>query len=229
MKQDLNGPADTAMMGIVHDALRRDLRRVQEALADGPPADRRSPLATHITWMMDFLHAHHSGEDEGLYPIVRAANPGAAALLDAMDADHQAIHPAMAAVTATAQDWARAGSDHDRSALLGALDALADTLLPHLDREETDAMPVVAATLTHRQWHDWDQTFNIAPKSLPALAEEGNWLLDGLDARRRRIVLHQVSLIPRLIVLYVFGPQYRRHAAARWGPRAEHQPQRQSR
>jgi hemerythrin-like domain-containing protein len=217
VKHDLNGPADTAMMGIVHDALRRDLRRAREALADDPAPDRRRALADHLARMMDFLDGHHTGEDVGLYPMVRAADPGAAALLDAMDADHRAIHPAMDAVAAVAQRWGRSGSDEDRADLLAALEALVDVLVPHLDREEAEAMPLVSATLTHRQWHDWDQKHNIAPKSLPVLAEEGNWLLDDLDRRRRQVVLHEVPLIPRLIVLYVFGPRYRRHASARWG------------
>jgi hypothetical protein len=220
VKHDMNGPADTTMMGIVHDALRRDLRRARATIADDPTPDRRRPLAEHLGWMMHFLHAHHGGEDEGLYPMVRAANPGAAALLDAMDADHQIIHPPMNVVAGAASRWRQTGSDEDRAALLAALDTLADALLPHLDREEAEAMPLVSATLTHRQWHDWDQTYNIAPKSLPVLAEEGNWLLDGLDERRRQIVLHEVPLIPRLIVLHVFGPRYRRHATARWGSTA---------
>lgn len=205
------------MMGIVHDALRRDLRRARGALTGASRPERRLPLAAHLGWMMDFLHAHHGGEDEGLYPLVRAANPGAAALLDAMDADHRAIQPGMDAVTTVAQRWSRTGSGEDRATLLTALDGLTDTLLPHLDREEAEAMPLVSATLTRRQWHDWDQTHNIAPKALPVLAEEGNWLLDDLDQRRRQIVLHEVPLIPRLIVLLVFGPRYRRHATARWG------------
>ncbi len=29
MKKDMDGPADTRMMGIVHDALRRDLARAR--------------------------------------------------------------------------------------------------------------------------------------------------------------------------------------------------------
>jgi hemerythrin-like domain-containing protein len=218
MKHDMNGPADTAMMGIVHDALRRDLRRTRDALTAIPRPDdaRRAALARHATWMTTFLHAHHHGEDEGLYPMVRAANPAAAALLDAMDADHTAIHPAIDAFTAAAQTWGRTGTDADREALVRALDVLTEVLLPHLDREENEAMPAVSATITHRQWHEWDQTHNIGPKSLPVLAEEGNWLLDGLDAPRRQVVLHEVPLIPRLIVLYGFGPGYRRRAAARW-------------
>jgi len=220
MKRDWGAPADTAMMTIVHDALRRDLRQLQVHLAAEPPADRRPALAEHITWLMRFLRAHHSGEDSGLYPALRAANPAAGPLVDAMDVEHQAIHPPMEALEALAPQWRRSGSSQDRRALLASLDELAETLLPHLAREEAEAMPLVSASLTQRQWHDWDQRYNIAPKSLSVLAEEGNWLLDGLEGQRRRTVLDQVPLLPRLVVLYVFGPRYRRHAAARWGGRA---------
>jgi hypothetical protein len=214
----MDGPADTAMMGIVHEALRRDLRRTRSALVTAPYPDgtRRAALAAHLRWMMGFLNNHHSGEDAGLYPMVRAANPAAGVLLDAMDADHQAIHPAMDAVAAAAAVWGRSGANADRAELVAAMDALSDVLLPHLDREETEAMPVVSATITHRQWHDWDQSYNVRTTSLPVLAEEGNWLLDGLHGEQRQTVLHQVPLIPRLIVLYGFGPGYRRRAAARW-------------
>ena len=74
MTTNWDGPADTRMMGIVHDALRRDLRRTRDALAGTPPAARRGAIAAHLGWLMDFLHAHHTGEDDGLYPLVRAMN-----------------------------------------------------------------------------------------------------------------------------------------------------------
>jgi hypothetical protein len=80
-------------------------------------------------------------------------------------------------------------------------------------------MPVVSATITHRRWHAWDQEHNIKPKSLPQLAEEGLWLMDGLDPVRRAVVEAEVPWVPRMIVLYGFGPSYRRRAAARWAPR----------
>ena len=51
------------MMGIVHDALRRDLARIRAALAGPVPAQHS---AAHVGWMMDFLHEHHEGEDAGL-------------------------------------------------------------------------------------------------------------------------------------------------------------------
>ena len=66
MRTNDDGPADTRMMGIVHDALRRDLARVRAALACPVPPARRRALAAHVGWMMDFLHEHHEGEDAGL-------------------------------------------------------------------------------------------------------------------------------------------------------------------
>jgi hypothetical protein len=73
--------ADTRMMGIVHGALRRDLLRTHDALTAEPyPQGRqRQALGEHVVWMMEFLHAHHTGEDEGLWPLVRQQNPAAGA------------------------------------------------------------------------------------------------------------------------------------------------------
>jgi len=217
MTTNWGGPADTRMMGIVHDALRRDLRRTRDALAGTPPAARRRAIAAHLGWLMDFLHAHHTGEDDGLYPLVRVIDPAAGELLDTMSADHAAIDPAMDRLREAAARWGGSGSADDRQTLVTALDDLEAVLLPHLDGEERDAMPLVAATISHRQWHAWDQRFNIKPKSLPALAEEGNWVLDGLDAPRRAIVEALVPWLPRQIIKHGFGPGYRRRAAVRWG------------
>jgi hemerythrin superfamily protein len=119
---DPNAPADTRLMGIIHEALRRDLRRTRETLsATPPPAGRqREALAEHLGWMMRFLHAHHSAEDEGLYPMVRQRNPQAADLLDQMHADHTTISPAIATVERCAEDYRRDGDQRQR--LLAAVE-----------------------------------------------------------------------------------------------------------
>lgn len=84
----LEAPADTPMMGIVHAALKRDLRRVRGTLVAVPaPGDRqRVALGRHVLWMLDFLHAHHTGEDLGLWPLVLRRNPDAAELRASMEA-----------------------------------------------------------------------------------------------------------------------------------------------
>lgn len=217
MKSDLGGPADTRMMPIVHGALRRDLDRLRIELTSEPhPAGaHKEALADHVGWMMDFLHEHHTGEDAGLYPMVRDRSADAAALLDDMDADHRRIDPAMTALRSAAAAW-RTGGEQERQALVAALDQLDAVLRPHLDREEAEAMPLVSRTLTQREWRDWDQRHNVKSKSFAELGQGGMWMLDGLDERDRQIVLHQVPLVPRYLLLWGFGPRYRRQSAARW-------------
>lgn len=213
-----DGPADTRMMAIVHEALKRDLRRARAVLAaDPPPVGRQQvALGRHVSWMMDFLHAHHTGEDEGLWPVVRRRNPAAEGLLDSLEADHARIAPAAGAVTAAARHYTDGVSDGARSALVASLDDLLAVLVPHLDREVSEAMPVVAASITDREWDAVEQEYNIKPKSVRALAMEGHRLLEGIDPEGYDIVVHKVPAALRLLLLHGFGRAYRRQASARW-------------
>jgi ActR/RegA family two-component response regulator len=213
-------PADTRMMGIVHSALKRDLLRTREALSASPaPQGRqRRALGEHVTWMMEFLHAHHSGEDEGLWPLVRVRNPAAAALLDSLEADHARIAPAAEAVTATAREYLATSADPPRERLVAALDRLVEVLFPHLDREVADAMPVVSASITNRDWDAIEQHYNIKPKSMRELGMEGHWLLDGIDPEGYDVVVHKVPPVARFVLLHGFARAYRRKAQARWTP-----------
>jgi len=209
--------ADTRMMGIVHDALRRDLRRTREALSRQPypRGSQKAAIAGHVEWMMRYLQQHHEGEDHDLWPLLRRKAPGAAPLLDTMETDHAGIAEAMAMVTAAAANYAGGEPDEPRLALLAALDELDEVLLPHLEREEQETMPVAEAAMTAAEWQAWSQQF-IRHKSFAELGEEGHWLLDGLDDFRYQVVVRQVPPVPRFILVHGFARRYRRHAAARW-------------
>jgi hemerythrin-like domain-containing protein len=213
-------PADTRMMGIVHAALRRDLLRARQVLTAEPyPHDRqRQALGAHIVWMMAFLHAHHSSEDLGLWPLVRERNPAAGALLDSLEADHRAIDPAATSLTEAARRYAATATDDARRTLVAALDELTAVLLPHLDREVEEAMPVVSASITHAQWRAIEQRHNIKPKSLPQLAMEGHWVLEDLDPESYRVVVRTVPPLARFVLVHGFARAYRRRARARWQP-----------
>lgn len=210
-------PADTRSMGIVHSALRRDLERTRVVLSTEPypDAERRRGLAAHLTWMMRFLHIHHTGEDVGLWPLIRAKNPAAGALLDQMDADHRRIAPAITAL----EDAARAYRDDAgaREPLLAALAGLTEVLLPHLRREELEMMPVVSATITTTEYHDIEQEHFVKPKSFMELGAEGHWIIDGLGPDDREVILHVVPAVPRFILLHGFARSYRRKRDLLWG------------
>lgn len=213
----LDAPADTQMMGIVHSALRRDLVRARLVLGTPQAAEpvRRTAIAEHLLWMMEFLHAHHSGEDEGLYPLVVRRNPQSADLVEQMDADHGRITPAMDGLVTAAKRHLADPASPD-AALVAAIDALTGVLNPHLEREETVMMPVVSQSITEGEWRHWDQEFNLKPKGLTSLAQEGHWIIDGLDPASRDHVEHLVPPVPRFILIKLLGGAYRRKRARLW-------------
>ncbi|MGE0140148.1 MAG: hemerythrin domain-containing protein [Ilumatobacteraceae bacterium] len=221
MAVDPSAPADTNMMRIVHTALRRDLERARRVLTAMPPPGHRQriALARHLGWMMAFLEAHHRSEDQGLYPLVHERAPDAAALLHDMAADHAAVVEVVARVETTAHRYAQRD---EREPLIAALDCLREVLLPHLQREEDELMPVVSRVVTTGEWSAIEQAYNLAGKSKAQLGREGHWLIDDASEEDRARVLGLVPLAPRLILLYGFGPSYRRHRSACWNSRRRH-------
>lgn len=212
-------PADTTLIGIAHDALRRDLRRTDAVLQVARLDDgRRCALTDHMHWMMAFLHAHHRAEDVGLWPLVRHADPASARILDRMDADHARIAPEIDRFDTVAERFHDDGSSSAREEFEDSLGALETVLLPHLRREEDEAMPLVARALTAAQWADWDRTENIDPKSTWELGLEGHWLGDSLDPVRAEVLNRQVGRVTRFVMLHLFDGPYRRACALRWGP-----------
>ena len=100
---------------------------------------------------MDFLHHHHTNEDDGLFPLVLAKNPAAGELLAVMDADHHRITPRILELDVAAQSY-RAGKDGSDAALLAAVEGPGADMCPHLEREEREMMPVVSPSITNAEW-----------------------------------------------------------------------------
>jgi hemerythrin-like domain-containing protein len=210
-------PADTRMMGIVHSALRRDLVRARLVLEGPAPltGERRTALADHVQWLMDFLHHHHSNEDDGLFPLVLEKNPAAGELLGVMDADHHRIAPRILELDVAARSYRSSATGSD-AALLAAVKGLLADMCPHLEREEREMMPVVSETITNGEWRAWEDAFTKV-KSMKQLADEGHWLLDNLDPVHRDFVVHLVPAVPRFILINFLGGPYKQKAALLWG------------
>lgn len=214
----LDGTADTRMMAIVHRALHRDLERIRLEVTTPPfpKGTQRNALGEHAVWLMAFLHRHHAGEDAGLWPLVVRHNAGAAELVASLEADHRRIEPAIEALTTAGRRYAGTTDDAARQDLLAAVDQLCAVLLPHLDREVADGMPVVAASVSEREWRDWNQAYYLKPKSPAELAMEGHWLIDDLDPEGYQVVVHEVPPVLRFVLLHGFARAYRRKAASLW-------------
>jgi hypothetical protein len=208
-------PTDMEFMNrLFHAALRRDLARTLDTLA---AARNRSPrhrqaLIEHLGLVLGLLHHHHTSEDQGLWPLVRRRAPDLAAQLDMMEAEHAAVAAAIQSTRAAATRYA---SDPTLTAdeLLQAVAALRDTLLPHLDHEETEVMPRVMRALSRQDWSALARS-EVRNRGSFALAGTGLlWTVDGLDAQRRSAFNRQVPALFRWLIDKRYGPAYRRRTA----------------
>jgi iron-sulfur cluster repair protein YtfE (RIC family) len=162
---------DMTLMYVMHNALRRELEHLAKVTAREDD-DPHRVLAAAAGWELfkKSLHAHHTAEDEALWPVLRetlADRPDDLALLDAMEAEHAAIDPVIEAI------------DTGTGPVGELVDALAANLTAHLAHEEKEALPLMDATLTLEQFQHFGQVHGArvgpdGPRVIP-------WMLDGAD------------------------------------------------
>jgi hemerythrin-like domain-containing protein len=180
---------DMTMMFAIHDALRRELIQIAR-ITDRATDDPQHILRTAAGWQMfkSYLHVHHTCEDDTLWPVLEqslASRPDDLALLAALEAEHAAIDPLLAAIDAALADRERGPEQ-----LGGLTDTLVTVLTAHLRHEENDGLLLIDATATLEQWQRFGAEHGKrigpeAPRYLP-------WLLDGLDESRTASVLANI-------------------------------------
>jgi iron-sulfur cluster repair protein YtfE (RIC family) len=166
---------DLTVMHAIHDAFRRDLETLTRAAAAlGTDPDARERIDLGWAMLADQLHHHHTVEDQELWPLVRRSwkrSPDALQVLNAMEDEHALVDPALA----TVDEAVRRGAN-----VADALDRLHEVVRDHLAHEEAEAMPLIAAVVTPR---DWDAFGARQARSLgiAGAAQFFPWLLLGQD------------------------------------------------
>lgn len=153
------GPGNPVLAELkaVHAMLRRDLaacRRLAAAAASGAPTARirsgvkslktRGPLFELRATCLHhchLVHAHHEGEDTGLFRSIRRAAPDLRATMDKLQADHRVVADLLDRVEGAARNLQNTGDS--RAQLVEALNVLSTELLAHLDFEEKALGPVL--------------------------------------------------------------------------------------
>ena len=144
---------DVSELIAVHGVFRDTLGAAPQLVGGVAPGDseRVALVASYYDNILFFLEAHHDGEEEIVFPALRDRCPDQLALLDRLDAEHK---EAIALLT-TAQGSLAAWSGGDRAAgdaVVNDLGALRSQLVTHLDREETDVLPLCAENLSAEEW-----------------------------------------------------------------------------
>jgi Hemerythrin HHE cation binding domain len=152
MGEPARGIPDTSDMAAVHRVFRSSLASGSDFVGSAAGDDaRRALIANYYDNVVAFLHAHHEGEDELVYPLLLERVPDRRDVLELGLRQHVDVLPLMDAVATGIDGW-RAEGDSQAQAMLGALQALDDALTPHLDYEEDEVVPLAAEHLTMQEW-----------------------------------------------------------------------------
>jgi hypothetical protein len=213
------GPHDLGGMYLMHHAFRRDLDRFRAAVVGTPVGEDRTWVRLARRWdrFAQVLHHHHTVEDDAIWPPLLAAADAAGAaedraVLEAMEAEHDEVDPALARCHEAFAAMAEHPCTDHRNALDVRVTAVREVLLVHLRHEECEALPLVQRTMTVQQWADSE-----------AAAEKGypvglvpfllGWVADGLPAPALRRLVAEAG--PAYAVLLRLVRPFHEHAERR--------------
>lgn len=204
---------DMQIMRILHNAFRRDGARLAAVAQRYGTQDPETHDALLLGWhgFSSGLHHHHTIEDTHIWPLMRrklADRPDDLAVLDAMEAEHAKIDPALDALERAFDD-----RDAGRDDVAGRIDDIVVLLQSHLAHEERDAFPLIRQVITSREWAVLNRTA-MKELSFGEIAQLGPYIVDGAPPEDVRRVLAELPAPLRLVHRLWWNPRYQR--ARRW-------------
>ena len=147
-------PIEVRDMAIIHQTFRRAYEEAAQLVRANPTpsAGRVTFLSDHIAFGLTMLHHHHEGEDQILYPLLVERVPDHATRTEQIDHEHQTVKGAIDGAQAACAAWRAAPTAASAETLAASLDELNLELLPHLDNEEREVVPLAAVTVTQKEW-----------------------------------------------------------------------------
>ena len=180
---------DTHEMVLIHRVLRREIGQLPRLFraAAGDPA-RSEVIGAHAREMLSFLHTHHTGEDELLFPVLRKRAALEPELMERMDAQHAQVDEAVTAINAELPAWTASADAAAGERMAVRIDAMMPTLIEHLAEEEQEILPIVSATLTQSEWDALGKHGMSAIPLTRRLVILGHITEETEDAERRRFM-----------------------------------------
>ena len=146
---------DTRDMVTVHRFLRREFRLAPglvERVGEGD-VQRAALVGRHLDFMSEFLHHHHTAEDDVLWPVLLERVPDdLAPLVELMEAQHERVDELLQEINALVPVWTSTASAADRDRLAGLLAELYVGLHEHMEAEETRILPLAASCMSVPEW-----------------------------------------------------------------------------
>jgi hemerythrin-like domain-containing protein len=140
-------------MYAVHKALLGALDAAPGWVAEvGLDPDRVEVIGSFVENVIEFLHVHHSGEDELIYPVLEERCAESRSELARIDDQHKLLYAPMDAGRSAVASWRAAPSPDSAQAVIDAVASIAETLRPHLAEEETVVLPIATKWISPEEW-----------------------------------------------------------------------------
>lgn len=203
------------MNTIVHAAVRRDIGRLQSALESFPIGSRARAGQLERAWrnLESELRHHHDSEEELFWPAVEELGFDEA-LMTELGGEHELMIAAVGNVNAAMHDLEGDASTEMVSAARRSVDALKDTVVRHLEHEESALEPFVADNMDTPPLKKAQAA--VARANIGHLGSFFAWLQDGADAGTRAALRKEVPAPVIAIATTVFGRGYRKNVASVW-------------
>lgn len=203
------------MNRVIHGAVRRDLARLESALAAAPDGDRAraGDLRNAYAFLQGELVRHHEGEDDLIFPML--ARVGAdTGLIGEMEDEHHAMAEALQSTRVALERYADTGSAADARAARDQVEQAQEVVDQHLTHEERDLEPVMVAHAESDEWKAVEKQLRRQPPRVagPFFA----WIQDGMGHEEEAYLGSAVPAPVRFLMSRVFGRSYHREIAPVW-------------
>ncbi len=209
----MTGPM--TMNRVIHAAVRRDLGRLESALAAAPDGDKVRARQLQVAYanLHDQLGRHHEGEDTHVFPFL-ARVEGATELVAVMEAEHEAMADALAGARTAMDAYASTGSASDAQHARNAILRANDVVERHLHHEENDLEPLMLPHLETPEWKAVEK--QLRPASLADTGRFMAWVQDGMPDPERAYLRSTIPAPVTFLLSRLAGRSYYRDVAPVW-------------
>ncbi len=147
---------DTGEMIAVHNVFRESFADAADLVSSAAgDAGRAAMVGNFYDNVLDFLTVHHDGEDTLVTPLLMERAGGDRETITRIADQHEPVARTARGTREALAAWSahdggrRRGSHEDVAVALGTL---ADQLIPHLDEEEAELLPLCAEHMSLEEW-----------------------------------------------------------------------------
>ncbi len=180
---------DVSDMYAVHQGILRALDAANDLVTSAVGSSARvSAVASFYDNVLEFLHVHHQGEDELIYPLLEQRCVADDDMLERIDAQHKLLYGPMDVAWEKVEGFRNSANADSAAALVAALALVDEVLRPHLGEEESHVLPLATKWISPDEWAE------LPGHAMMTFRKDKPWLAlglvrEGLTAEQRDAML----------------------------------------